>query len=83
MRVHFSSIMFAAAAVLAVYLQMWAVLAVLALGWVVMPAALAMADGIMRRGRPGSVLAFLPGLAVLLAAGVVVLALVLRAGGVL
>lgn len=79
----FSSVMFAAAAVLAVYMQMWAVLAVIALGWVVMPAALGAADSMMRRGRPGSVLAFLPGLAILAAAGVVVLALVLRAGGVL
>lgn len=79
----FSTLMFAAAAVLAVYLKLWSVLAVIAVGWVVMQWASTLADGMMRRGRPGSVLAFLPGLAILAAAGVVVLALVLRAGGVL
>ena len=79
----FSTLMFAAAAVLAVYLKLWSVLAVIAVGWVVMQWAAGIADGIAHRGRPGSVLAFLPGLAILAAAGVVVLALVLRAGGVL
>lgn len=79
----FSTLMFAGAALIAVYLKLWAVLGVLALGWVAMQWASGIADGIMRRGRPGSVLALLPGLAILLAAGVVVLALVLRAGGVL